>query len=134
MSIQLAGCVIFSEKHGIYLLHRNKKGVTQWELPGGKIDPGEEAEDTAVRELQEELGVTVEIVRHLITLTFFENSQEFTYSYFLARIADGQPRICEPQTFDELQSFLVSELPDLQLSGAMIQLHAAILDDSTLLA
>jgi 8-oxo-dGTP diphosphatase len=32
-----------------------------WELPGGHVDPGESASDTAVRETVEESGVTVEI-------------------------------------------------------------------------
>ena len=31
----------------------------QWALPGGRTDPGETAEDTALRELEEELGLTL---------------------------------------------------------------------------
>ena len=31
--------------------------AAQWALPGGRVDPGETAEQTALRELDEELGV-----------------------------------------------------------------------------
>src|SRR4051812_373020 len=33
-----------------------------WELPGGKVDPGESDSAAIVRECEEELGVTVELI------------------------------------------------------------------------
>jgi len=36
-----------------------------WALPGGKVDPGETVEHTVVREVKEETGLDVEIVRRM---------------------------------------------------------------------
>ena len=36
-----------------------------WELPGGKVDPGETDEEALVRELHEELGVSVQLVERV---------------------------------------------------------------------
>jgi 8-oxo-dGTP pyrophosphatase MutT (NUDIX family) len=38
---------------------RMRAHAGQWALPGGRCDPGESFEQTALRELQEELGLTV---------------------------------------------------------------------------
>lgn len=63
------------EKDGRILLAKRKKGRhldNQWELPGGKIDPGETPEQCLKRELEEEFTIEAE-VGPLIGTAHFKN-------------------------------------------------------------
>jgi 8-oxo-dGTP pyrophosphatase MutT (NUDIX family) len=54
---------IGGRQHVAAIRPRGKPGV--WALPKGKIDPGESAPETAVREVQEETGVEGHLVEKL---------------------------------------------------------------------
>lgn len=60
------------ERHGQYLIARRAPGQShagRWEFPGGKIEPGESAEECLERELAEEFGVQVRAGKFLIAST-----------------------------------------------------------------
>jgi 8-oxo-dGTP diphosphatase len=62
-SIHVVAAVI-TDARGRVLLARRGDGrdlAGLWEFPGGKREPGETPEQTLVRELQEELGITVQV-------------------------------------------------------------------------
>jgi 8-oxo-dGTP diphosphatase len=100
MIVQLAGCIIVNADHDILMLHRHTNEYDHWEIPGGKIEPGEAAEQTAKRELEEETGMSVEIKQMLAQVNFSDNGRDFNYRFFLADSQDD-PRVLEPTLFSE---------------------------------
>ncbi|MDB5589728.1 (deoxy)nucleoside triphosphate pyrophosphohydrolase [Enterovirga sp.] len=63
MRLLLVVAVALIDSDGRVLLSERPAGkelAGLWEFPGGKIEPGERPEETLIRELREELGLTVQ--------------------------------------------------------------------------
>ena len=61
-----AGGVVFREgEEGVEIVLVSRRDSRLFALPKGKVDPGEEVEQTAVREVREETGLEAEIVDQL---------------------------------------------------------------------
>lgn len=58
----LVVAAVLIDADGRVLIAKRPEGKSMaglWEFPGGKIEPGETPEDALIRELNEELGITV---------------------------------------------------------------------------
>lgn len=64
--IPAAGGLVFNDKGEALLIFRRGS----WDLPKGKIDPGESPEEAAVREVQEETGLKQVSLHELIATTY----------------------------------------------------------------
>lgn len=60
ISLQVTVKGLFQDESGKFLIVRDVDG--SWELPGGRMDPGEDVLDTLKREWKEEMGVEIEIL------------------------------------------------------------------------
>jgi 8-oxo-dGTP diphosphatase len=124
--IQVAGCVLVDDYGRILLLHRKLTDSGLWYLPGGKVEEGELPESAAVRESHEELGVEVRLRRLLANEAFEHEETEYMFYWFLAEIVQGEPKITEPELFDDLDYIEFEDMPSLALSAASEILHNKI--------
>ena len=117
--IELAGCVLTNEQDDILLLHRSTDAYDHWEIPGGKTEKGEKLETAAIREIEEELGVKVRIIKLLGSEVFEDGGRNFRYSWFDAKIIDDEAKIMEPETFVGLKHFSLEAMNSISLSAGV---------------
>jgi ADP-ribose pyrophosphatase YjhB (NUDIX family) len=60
-----AGGIVFDEAHRLLVIRRgHPPEAGRWSVPGGRCLPGESAPDACVREVREETGLRVQVLRH----------------------------------------------------------------------
>lgn len=70
---------------------KGKRHELLWEFPGGKIEPNETEEDCIIREIQEELDVTLGNLKKLTTI----QADSILITYFEATIISGKLKMIE---------------------------------------
>lgn len=110
----VAGCVI--EQDGTFLLVQEKQEHVkgQWNLPAGRVDDGESAEQAAAREAKEETGFDVSITKHLGV--YRVSTDEIVKHTFLADITGGDLQI-DPEELLDAQWFDYDDIKQLNAQG-----------------
>ena len=67
----------------------------QWELVGGKVEPGETGEQALCRECREELDIGLSVGPELLAVTHEYPDITVHLRVFAASIAQGEPRLLE---------------------------------------
>lgn len=77
---------IILKEDNIILIHRIKQNEEYYVFPGGGIEKGESNEQCILREIKEELGIDVRVVKYLYRL---ETEKDIEY-YFLCEYLNGE--------------------------------------------
>ncbi|WP_433544849.1 nucleotide triphosphate diphosphatase NUDT15 [Streptomyces sp. CA-294286] len=114
--------VIVLDATGRVLLGLAHNGA--WELPGGKVDPGESFEQTAARELAEETGLSVSADTVRIVALVMEGAYGLNRisAAAVTRVPEGVARVTEPDKIVRWEMFAPDEIP-----GALFTPSAAVL-------
>ena len=85
-----------------------------WDLPGGHVEANETPTDAVVREVQEELGVTLSgsLGQH----SFSRFTEEFELRVWTSRTWSGSPANCAPREHDAIGWFAEREVRSLRLA------------------
>ena len=100
-------------------LGKGKAGYLEWALPGGTQESGETMEETAIREMQEEVGVTPKHLKYsnmfqcITEIPLPENKVKLLHFNHFAYICDeweGEFKNTEPEKHSDLQWCDIEEI------------------------
>lgn len=124
--------IIQDGKMLVFLRKRYSTKTGEWieyySIPGGGIDKGESPDDAAVRELQEEMGVTIK----LDGLVAHQVGRRFEHYVFVAQILEGEPHLMmdseEAQHMHKNNQFIVEWVPVDTLTKDNLRYYCNYLD------
>ncbi len=111
------GALIFNDEGKILLCKRSQNAKNErgcWEAPGGAVEFGETLEHAIIREMKEELGVELELIKQMPAANHIipDEHQHWIPSAFISRIKENKnPKIMEPDKCDEIGWFALDNLP-----------------------
>ena len=110
MTVVVAAAI---ERDGCYLAARRTRpawAAGRWEFPGGKVEPGEGDQQALAREIREELGVGIEVIRRVPGE--WPLHDDLVLHLYVARVIEGDPQALDhhdqlrwvaPAEFDEIE-------------------------------
>jgi A/G-specific adenine glycosylase len=118
--------VVQDPKSGKILISKRRQDVMLgglWEFPGGKVHQNESLTDALVRELTEEVGVSVDIVHRLTTIKHSYSHFKITLTPFICIYKQGIP---SPRESDEIRWVSLEELDEFPFPKANLKFMGRI--------
>jgi len=122
---KVIGVAVVWNEQRILIDRRKAEGLLGglWEFPGGKVEPGETIEQCIKREIQEELGIEVEVGDHLITIDHTYTHFRVTLKVHHCRYLSGEAQAIE---CDEIRWVTIDVLPEFPFPKANLKIIEAL--------
>lgn len=99
--------IVFNSDHSQVLLVK-RQDIPLWVLPGGGVDPGETTEEALLREVHEETGYHVKIIRKCAEYTPVNTLASFTTIYECSIVSGVALKSSET---NEIDFFPINQFP-----------------------
>jgi 8-oxo-dGTP diphosphatase len=121
--VEVSAAVLQRDDGSFLLAQRppDKIWAGYWEFPGGKVEPGETAHHALVRELREELGITVQTAYPWLTRVFTYPHATVRLNFFRVTAWTGELHPHEGQQFSWQQPAKVQVQPVLPANAPILR-------------
>ena len=103
VTVEAAGGIVWNPSNAILLIYRHNK----WDLPKGKLEAGEDPQETALREITEECGIKQLALNHFFGTTyhtFWQHNQRILKVTYWFDISCDDPENINPQTEEGIET------------------------------
>ncbi|MFE2373592.1 NUDIX hydrolase [Streptomyces sp. NPDC059398] len=105
----IAAAIVVHEGRVLMVRRRVSEGQLSWQFPAGEVEPGEAREDAAVRETQEETGLTVAAVKLLGERVHPKTGR--LMSYTACAVLSGTAHVADTEELAELAWVAHGDIP-----------------------
>ncbi|MFE2855294.1 NUDIX hydrolase [Streptomyces lavendulae] len=105
----IAAAIVVHEGRVLMVRRRVSEGQLSWQFPAGEVEPSESREDAAVRETQEETGLTVKAVKLLGERVHPATGR--LMSYTACEVIGGHAHVADTEELAELAWVTHAEIP-----------------------
>ena len=106
----ISAAIIVRDGRVLMVRRRVSEGELMWQFPAGAIESGEAAVDAAVRETDEETGLTVKAVRLLGECVHPKTGR--LMSYTACEVVGGEARVADDEELDAVAWVAHSEIKE----------------------
>lgn len=114
--------IAVTDEGKIIMEHQFRKPLDKviLELPAGKLEPGEDPQEAALRELAEETGYRAGSIEHIVTYTpTCGYSNEYLYVYVCKDLTPGETNLDETESIDVVE-YTADEIIELIMKKQII--------------
>ena len=96
----VVAAIIKKDNHFLIVQRNRKKHLgLKWEFPGGKVQENETFEEALLREIKEELNITINIHEKIAEEKYKDDKIDIVLYYYLCSLKNGMMKLNEHENF-----------------------------------